>query len=195
MFICQNNSDLRNVLIFMAVNYFLNFKLFMKKLFIFSVILLMSSGMVSFNNDGPISSNSNVTFKAVLNGGSTVFDNTSAATGTATLIFNATTKIFSLTVTYTGLSALSGHITNDETGFNDPIIFPLSDLTTSITYISVALDAAQEADLYANLYTIKLNSAAYPDGEIQGLLIKEDTAMSSGGSPPPPPGLNKLHQI
>lgn len=162
----------------------------MKNLFILLVISLMSSGMVSCTNEEPVSANSNVTFKAILNGESKVFDNASAAKGTAILTFNTNTKIFSVTVTYTGLSATSGHINNDTTEFGEAIVFPLSGLTTSITYTSIALDAAQEADLYANLYTIKLNSAAYPEGEIQGLLIKEGTAIGDG-NPPPPPGLNR----
>ncbi|MET0759704.1 MAG: CHRD domain-containing protein [Flavobacterium sp.] len=154
----------------------------MKHLFIFLAIFLISPSIVSYNDEEPI--NSNVTFKAVLDDGN-------QATGTAVLTFNATTKIFSLTVTFIGGAATSGQIYNEGSGSNEQFVFPLSDLTSPITYTSFALDAAQEASLNANLYRISLKNSAYPYGEISGMLIKEGTAVGDVGSPPPPPGLNK----
>lgn len=156
----------------------------MKHLFIFLAIFLISPSIISCNNEEPISSNSNVTFKAVLDGGN-------GATGTAVLTFNATTKIFSLAVTFIGGSATSGQIYNEGVGSYEQFVFPLSDLTSPIAYTSFALDAAQEANLNANLYRISLKNTAYPYGEISGMLIKEGTAIGGGGAPPPPPGLNK----
>jgi hypothetical protein len=70
-------------------------------------------------------------------------------------------------------------------GASEPPVFILSDLNSSITYKSVALDAAQEADLNANLYYISLHSAAFPDGEICGLHIKQ---VKESDAPPSPPG-------
>jgi hypothetical protein len=157
----------------------------MKPLLQFLSFTLLFAGLVSFKNNEPVTTNPNVTFKANLNRKSELPFNASTATGTATLVYNTNTKIFSLTVTYTGIKAISGHIKNGETGF----AFPLSDLSSPITYTSFPLNAAQEADLNANLYVINLHSNAFLNDEIHGILIKEEYG---GGSPPPPPGYDKL---
>jgi hypothetical protein len=115
----------------------------------------------------------NVTFKATLSGASEVPANVSAATGTATLIFNTTTKIFSLTVTHSIATPTNGHIHKAAAGASGGVIFPFSSFISPIAYTSVALDATQEADLNANLYYVNIHTAAFPGGEVRGQLIKQ----------------------
>ena len=145
----------------------------MKSLIKFLVISIILSGVVSCKKSSPAVPDPNITFKAVLSSANEVPVNASSATGNATLIFNSTTKIFTVTVTYTGLTAVAGHIHKAAAGISGPVIFPFSGVTSPITYTSAALDASQEADLNATLYYVNLHSSSYPGGEIRGQLIKQ----------------------
>ena len=137
-------------------------------------IFVLAITSCSKNDDGP----SVTTFNATLNGANEVPANNSAATGTAVLSFNNTTKILSVTVTHNLASPAAGHIHMGASGTNGGVIFPFSSLTSPIAYTSIALTTAQEADLKANLYYVNLHSAAFTGGEIRGQLIKGAT---SGG--------------
>ncbi|MFV5689686.1 CHRD domain-containing protein [Flavobacterium sp. ZT3R25] len=148
------------------------------------VIFITLSGLISCNNsDDSTPSPIIVTFNATLNGVSEVPSNNSTAIGTAVLKFNKTTKIFTLTVTYSGLTPTDGHIHRGAIGVApaNNIIFPLSSLVSPITYTSVALNATQEADLIANLYYVNLHTTAFPTGEIRGQLITTNPAGTGGG--------------
>jgi hypothetical protein len=116
----------------------------------------------------------NVTFTASLTGAQEATPNSSTATGTATLIFNTTTKIFTVTVNHTVAAPTNGHIHKGAIGVAGPVVFPFASFTSPITFTSAALDATQEADLNANLYYVNIHSAApYTAGEIRGQLIKQ----------------------
>jgi len=135
--------------------------------------VLLIGGIVSCNNDDdPPAPNPNVTFLATLNGASEVPANGSTATGTATLTFNTTTKIFTLTVNHNIASPTGAHIHKGAVGVNGGVEFPLT-TASPITYTSAALTAAQEADLNANLYYVNIHTAAFPGGEIRGQLMKQ----------------------
>ena len=43
------------------------------------------------------------------------------------------------------------------------------------------LTAAEEADLFANLYYVNLHTAAFPGGEIRGQLITTNQSGTGGG--------------
>ena len=146
----------------------------MKHLLKILTIFTLSLIILSCNNDDdkPVTMNTNVTFKATLSGANESTPNSSTATGTGSLVFNTSTKIFTLTVNHTLASVTSGHIHKGAVGTSGPVVFPLGNLVTPIVYTSVALDAMQEADLNAGLYYINLHSAAFPAGEIRGQLIK-----------------------
>jgi hypothetical protein len=150
----------------------------MKHLFRFLVISFFALGIVSCDDDDDPVPNPNVTFTATLNGASEVPANTSTATGTATLIFNKTTKIFTITVNHDIAAPTSGHIHKGAIGVSGDPVFPFTSLTSPINYISTALTADQEADLFANLYYVNIHTAAFTGGEIRGQLIKQ---TSSGG--------------
>jgi len=128
------------------------------------------------SNTGP----SITTFTATINGANEVPANNSTATGTATLSFDNTTKIFSITVTHSLAIAVAGHIHLGALGTNGAVVFPFTSFASPIAFTSVALTPAQEADLKANLYYVNLHSAAFPGGEIRGQLIQGATTTGGG---------------
>lgn len=148
----------------------------MKTLFRFLAIVILFSGLASCNDDDEPTPSSNVTtFKADLKGSNEVPPNSSAAAGTATLIFDNNTKIFYITVTHNIASPTGAHIHVGAAGTAplNNVVFPFTNLASPIKYTSVALTAAQESDLNANLYYVNVHSASYTGGEIRGQLIKQ----------------------
>jgi hypothetical protein len=159
----------------------------MKSVLNFSVILLLLFIGVSCSNsdDNPTPTPTPtpviVTFNAALDGASEVPANTSTATGTATLSYNKTTKIFTLNLTYSGLTPTMGHIHVGAVGVSGPVVFPFSNLMSPFSYTSVALTTAQEADLLANNYYVNLHTDAFPEGEIRGQLVTTNPGGGGGG--------------
>jgi hypothetical protein len=146
----------------------------MKHLIRLITIALFATGFISCSKSDPAPTpNPNVTFLATLNGASEVPPNASTATGTATLLFNTTTKVFTITATHSIATPTNGHIHKAAAGASGPPVFPFSTFTSPISYTSAALDAAQEADLFANLYYVNIHTAAFSAGEIRGQLIKQ----------------------
>ena len=154
----------------------------MKRLvkFLFIPIFLLCVFSCSDDDDTSPSA-STTTFKATLSGASEVPANASTATGNATLTFNNTTKIFTLTVNYSGMTATDAHVHKGAVGISGPAVFPITVTTSPLYLTSTALTTEQEADLKNNLYYINIHSSAYPDGEIRGQLMKQTT--SGGGGP------------
>ena len=147
----------------------------MKHAIIYFGLLLFCGAFISCDkgkDPAPVV-NPYIIFTATLNGASEVPATPSIATGSATLNFNTTTKIFSVTVTYSGFTATASHIHKGPTNIAGPVIFGFSPFASPINYTSVALDATQEANLMTNLDYVNLHSAAYPGGEIRGQLIKQ----------------------
>lgn len=114
-----------------------------------------------------------VNFAATLNGASEETANPSTATGTSTGSFNTTTKILTLTTTYSGMVVTVGHIHKGETGVSGPVEFPFVITASPIAFTSAALTASEEQDLMENKYYVNLHSAAYLAGEIRGQLVKQ----------------------
>ena len=144
------------------------------KLILSALIILATSIIFSCDKDDDPVPDPNTTFKATINGASESSPNPSTATGTATATFNKDTKILTLNVTYSGVTATNGHIHKAAIGVSGGVVFPFAaPITSPINYVSPALDATQEADLFANLYYVNIHSAAYPGGEIRGQLLKQ----------------------
>jgi len=133
----------------------------------------ISLGIVSCDDDEPVVPNPTKTYTATLNGANESTPNTSTATGTATLTYNTNTKIFTVMVMHNVPNPTAGHIHKGAVGVAGGVIFGFPSATSPISYTSVALDAAQESDLYAGLYYVNIHTAAYPGGEIRGQLIKQ----------------------
>lgn len=137
-------------------------------------IVLASVLLIAVSCKKSDTTSTDVIFKAVINGASETPVNASAATGTATLTFNTTTKIFSVVVNFSGITATAAHIHKGDVGVPGGVIFGFTaPITSPINYTSAALDATQEADLNANLYYVNIHSAAFGGGEIRGQLIKQ----------------------
>lgn len=139
-------------------------------------LLLISMAFMSCSNNDDNDSNTmgqTITFKAVINGASEVPATSSSATGSATLIYSTSTKKFTLTATYSGVTATAAHIHKGAAGVSGGVVFPLDPPTSPISYTSSALDASQEADLLANMYYINIHSMDFASGEIRGQLVKQ----------------------
>ena len=147
------------------------------KLFIYALLLSTVISMGSCDDDDDDDKMVNtVTFTATINAASEVPTNTSTATGMGNFTYDKTTKMLSGTVTFTGLTPTAAHIHKGAVGVSGPVVIPLATaapVTSPITLAPKALDAMQEADLMANLHYVNIHSAAFPDGEIRGQLMKK----------------------
>ena len=157
----------------------------MKRLMQFLIIPILVLGMNSCSSDdddnGGGGTPASTTYRATLTGASEVPSNASTATGTATLSFNNTTKIFNLTVTYSGMTATAAHVHKGAVGVSGGPVFPITVTASPMYLTSTALTAEQEADLKANLYYVNIHSSTYPDGEIRGQLMKQTSGGGGGG--------------
>jgi CHRD domain len=145
------------------------------KLFTF---LLLSATVFSCKKDStpdPVAPVTTVNFAATVNGASEVPVNASTATGTALAVFDKTTKILTLSLTYSGLTATAMHIHKGPAGVGGGVLFGLSTapFTSPIAYTSPALSAGQEDSLMNNLYYINIHSSSFPAGEIRGQITKQ----------------------
>jgi hypothetical protein len=115
-------------------------------------------------------------FTAQLKGSSESTPNSSTATGTARLVYNKDTKVFTNVTTFSGLTPNNGHIHKGAVGVAGPVIYPFSGVSTSpINYTSGTLTADQEADLIGGLNYVNLHTTTFPSGEIRGQLLKPTT--------------------
>ncbi|MCA1477419.1 MULTISPECIES: CHRD domain-containing protein [Bradyrhizobium] len=113
--------------------------------------------------------------KATLDGKSEVPANTSSATGTADLDYDAASKKLSWTVTYSGLSgpATAAHFHGPaEAGKNAGVAVPIPNAASSPVKGEATLTDAQAADLLGGKYYINIHTAANPAGEIRGQVTK-----------------------
>ena len=143
----------------------------MKRLFIFPAIVFLFLSNISCSDDSNDSnSNSSVaTFKAAL---TPITGIESSAYGNAALEFNQKTKRFIVTVNFTNIVPTSGHIHAPGGAIEFDLSPTVSPLTSPTTYISPALSEDQISLLTSDKYYINLHTAANPNGEISGFLLK-----------------------
>ena len=113
--------------------------------------------------------------KATLDGKSEVPPNTSAATGSADIDYDAASKKLTWKLTYSGLSgpATAAHFHGPaEAGKNAGVAVAIPNATASPAEGSATLTDAQAADLTAGKYYINVHTAANPGGEIRGQVTK-----------------------
>jgi hypothetical protein len=112
-------------------------------------------------------------FGAVLKGSNEVPANPSKAEGSVNGTFNTKTKVLSMTVTFSGMTANNMHIHRAAPGVNGGVIFPIAGPYKSpVTYTSLPFTAAQEDDLMKSMYYVNVHSTTFPGGEIRGQLTK-----------------------
>ena len=113
--------------------------------------------------------------KVTLDSKSEVPPNTSAATGTADVDYDAASKKLTWKLTYSGLSgpATGAHFHGPaEAGKNAGVKVAIPNATSSPAEGSAILTDEQAADLTAGKYYINVHTAANPGGEIRGQVTK-----------------------
>ena len=110
-----------------------------------------------------------VAFKATLSGTNVIPPTASGAVGTVLATYNKNTRSLALNVFWTGVNPTAAHIYSAATG---TAVFTFPNLVIPIN-TTFTLSAIQEVDLLANLYYVNVHSAAYPNGEIRGQLVRQ----------------------
>lgn len=156
----------------------------MKSLLHFLAVLFFIIGVSCSTDDDKVLSTDTIIFSASLDGTYGAPTNTSTAKGTTYLIYNKTTKIFTINIAYSGLIPTMAVIQKRVANLPDLIVFIVGDFSNSyssdgstpevlsnIHFTSPVLTSEQETDLLANRYYVNLYSSAYPEGQIRGQLI------------------------
>ncbi|WP_395045444.1 CHRD domain-containing protein [Flavobacterium sp.] len=136
--------------------------------FLMILFVLLCNLSCSKSDSNPV--NPNIVYKANLVGNNSIQTTNSTATGTATLTYNTTTKLFTLAVTYTGLTVTSSHIHKIGAG----VIVAISPNVSPINFTSTTpLTTTEETELASSQYYFNLHSSAFPGGEISGIFIRQ----------------------
>jgi hypothetical protein len=112
-------------------------------------------------------------FRADLKGSTEVPPVQTSATGTADITYDSATKNLSWTIEHTGLSGdvTAAHFHGPAAvGVNAPPVVPIE--LSALEKGSATLDDAQAADLSEGRWYLNLHTAANPDGEIRGQVMK-----------------------
>lgn len=125
-------------------------------------------------------------FAAQMSGAQEVPATASAATGTAFVSLDPSTKKFSARMTLTGLAAVAAHIHPGAVGVNGPVLFPLTQTTASsgiwVSAPDAVLTDAQIDTLKAGGFYFNAHSAAFPGGEIRGQIGRNLRFASLAGT-------------
>ncbi|WP_264563862.1 CHRD domain-containing protein [Flavobacterium sp. N3904] len=152
----------------------------MLKIIIYLSVSLLFISSVSCSNSDDSPNSPVVSFNATLKGANEVPPTISDAKGTAKLSYDKTTRIFTLTVTYSGLTPTSGHVHVGAKDINGDALYTFTNLTSPITFTSPALNSFQESLLMYNSFYINLCSDTFPEGEIRGQLITNSPGGGCG---------------
>jgi hypothetical protein len=112
-------------------------------------------------------------FRADLKGSTEVPPVQTSATGTADITYDSATKNLSWTIEHTGLSGdvTAAHFHGPAAvGVNAPPVVPID--MSALAKGSATLDDAQATDLSEGRLYLNLHTAANPDGEIRGQVMK-----------------------
>ena len=115
-----------------------------------------------------------VSYKADLMGASEAPPTSSKATGSVTASYDTTSKMLTWSGTYSGLTgeATGAHFHGPaEVGKTAGVAVPLPSAKTPLEGSAVLTDA-QAADLAQGKWYVNVHTAANPDGEIRGQVLK-----------------------
>ncbi len=157
-----------------------------------SAFLLVSCGGGSDDSLLGISNTGNDTgatsqvdsFTASLTGAEQTPPTASAARASGAATLNRGTRLLQATVTTSGLSGASVHIHEGARGINGPIVLSLMESPAGSgqwsgqsVLSSTQVDTLLAGDMYFDVHT-----AAFPNGEIRGQLIRQQSTTSTGGT-------------
>ena len=114
-------------------------------------------------------------YKAMLDAKSEVPPNTSGASGTADIDYDAASKKLSWKISYSGLTgpATAAHFHGPaESGKNAGVEVAIPNAGSSPVEGSATLTDAQAADLTGGKLYVNVHTAANPGGEIRGMVTK-----------------------
>jgi hypothetical protein len=117
-----------------------------------------------------------VSYKADLKASTEVPPNDSKGTGAVDAAYDTTSKKFSWTITYSGLTgpATAAHFHGPAAATaNAPPVVPLSGNLASPIKGDATLTDAQAADLQAGRWYFNVHTAAHKDGELRGQVMKK----------------------
>ena len=119
-------------------------------------------------------------FGATLTGIQEVPPRPSGATGSGTVVVNASTRLMTATLTTTDITGNAAHIHQAPPGVSGPIIFPLSETSpgSGIWTTTATLTEAQFNTLRTGEFYFNVHSTAFPDGEIRGQITAQLTGSS-----------------
>lgn len=115
-------------------------------------------------------------FTAALRGSEETPPNTTAGTGKVDATLNTSTKAFSYTVDYSGLTgpAVAAHFHRGAAGAAGPPVVPVpKDALASPMKGKATLTADQVKDLEAGQWYFNIHTAANPGGEVRGQVTKQ----------------------
>lgn len=117
-------------------------------------------------------------FVATLNGAQETPPNASAASGSGTAAVDRAIKVLTATVSTTGIVGTAAHIHNGAPGIAGPIVFPLTQTpagsgnwSTTVTLTDDQFNLLTSGNYYFNVH-----NATFPNGEIRGQIVAQQTA-------------------
>jgi CHRD domain len=150
----------------------------MKTMFLRSVVarsIVASAGVVALLAMAPAVFAATETYVAELKASTEVPPNDSAAAGTLTATYDTTTKKFSYSVSYAGLTgpATAAHFHGPAAaGANAGVAVPVKDVASPIKAEATLTDA-QAADLQGGKWYFNVHTEKNKGGEIRGQLTKK----------------------
>lgn len=114
-------------------------------------------------------------FAATLTGGQEVPQRPSSASGSGTVVIQASTRQMTATLTTTGIAGTDAHIHQAPAGLNGPIIFPLAETArgSGVWTARAVLTDAQVSAFRAGDFYFNVHSAAFANGEIRGQILPQ----------------------
>jgi hypothetical protein len=160
---------------------------------IIALAFLASCGGSDGNDNAAVptsTSSTTSTLVATLSGAQETPPNGSLATGTGAATVDTATKVLGAAVTTTGIAGTAAHIHLGAPGVSGPILFPLTQTPagSGIWSTRITLSDAQLNQLMAGNYYFNVHSTAFPNGEIRGQIVAQQTpqplpqdSMDGGG--------------
>jgi len=116
-----------------------------------------------------------VSFDIKLSGKNEVPETISVAEGTFKGTYNKSTKLFSYTLTFQGMSPTAAHFHKGASNTTGAVVINIATAVfgSPLSGQTLALSTQQEQDLLAGQWYVNVHSAIYTGGEIRGQLLKK----------------------